>query len=405
MSREGNKRAPRRSNGAGSRRKLASGRWQWRITIKLPNGETRREAGTVDTKTEAEEALSRVRTDAARGQFSVNEKTTLGEYIQTWHELRQPHQAAKYTHGQKNMIDKHILPGLGKRRLSSITPRDLEVFYAGLTYQDDRDESTKGIKPLGDSMKRQIHNILRQAFAEAVRHGDLIRNPAEVARPRYTREAAQEEKVKAWTEEEAGRFYRVARQDRRGVAFCFMLSTGMRIGETLGLRWEDVEMGADSALVHLRGGVVSLSGKVQRSTPKTARSRRTLTVTGDALEILREMPEQVRLDKEAQGARYVGSDAVFTSARGLPIIPDNVYAPMQRLCKEAGVPYKGTHVLRHSFISIQGQHGLPVEVISAHVGHARASFTLDRYRTVFAKEREALTLNFSELIKDSDSDT
>jgi integrase len=390
---------PKRGNGRGSVRRLPSGRWQWRATVELQNGEVLRAVGTVDTKTEAEEALSRARTDAGRGQFNVTHSTTLDGYIRTWHALRQDAQAAKYTHGQKSLIETHIIPGLGKRRLSSITPRDLEAFYAGLQHQDKRREDTLG-KPLGDSMRRQIHNLLHQVFAEAVRHGDLSRNPADVARPRYTRAAAQDETSKAWTEEEAGKFYAVAREDRRGVAFCFMLSTGMRIGEVLGLRWENVEL--EAGRVHIKEALVSLGGKAHRTTPKTARSRRSMTIDGDALTILREMPERVALDKEAQGKHYVGSEAVFTSARGLPILPDNVYKLMRALCLQAGVPYKGTHVLRHSFISIQGQHGRAVEVISAHVGHARASFTQDRYRTVFDKERDALTLNFAPLTKDSE---
>lgn len=399
MARKAETPPPKRGNGRGSVRRLPSGRWQWRASVELANGEVKRVAGTVDTKTEAEEALSRARTDAARGQFSVTPKTTVEEYVRAWHDLRKDGQAAKYSHGQKNLIETHIVPGLGKRRLATVTPRDLEAFYAGLQHRDKRREETLG-QPLSDSMKRQIHNVLRQAFAEAVRHGDLTRNPADVARPRYTREAAQDETAKAWTEEEAARFYAVARRDRRGVAFCFMLATGLRIGETLGLRWENVDLGVGR--VHVREGLVSLSGKAHRTTPKTARSRRTVTVGGDALAILREMPQRVALDREAQGEKYVGSDAVFTSSRGRPILPDNVYKLMRALCEQAGVPYRGTHVLRHSFISIQGQHGRPVEVISAHVGHARASFTQDRYRTVFDKERDALTLDFSTLTKDSE---
>ncbi|ANE44448.1 hypothetical protein SU48_12515 [Deinococcus puniceus] len=79
-----------------------------------------------------------------------------------------------------------------------------------------------------------------------------------------------------------------------------------------------------------------------------------------------------------------------------------IYKRRRRLCLEAGIPYRATHVLRHSFISIHGQHGQAVAVLSAHVGHARASFTLDQYRTVFDKERAALTINFSPLTKDSE---
>lgn len=400
MTRKAEKDLPKRGNGRGSVRRLPSGRWQWRASIQLPSGETLRVAGTVATKTEAEDALSRARTDAARGQFAVTQKTTVEEYLLTWHAMREDTQAAKYSRSQKSLILKHIVPGIGKRKLSSITPRDLEAFYASLTHQDKRREDTLG-KPLGDSMKRQVHNLMHLAFNDAVRHGDLLRNPADTARPRYTRQAAQDDTAKSWTEEEAAKFYAVARADPRGVVFCFMLSTGMRIGEVLGLRWENVDL--QTGAVQVKEALVSLGGHRHRTTPKTNRSRRTLDVGGDALAILQEQPERAALDREAQGERYVGSDAVFTNSIGTPILPDNIYNLMKRLCQEAGVPYKGTHVLRHSFISIQGQHGRPVEVISAHVGHARASFTRDRYRTVFDEERKGMTLDFPALTKGTDS--
>lgn len=399
MARKAETPPPKRGNGRGSVRRLPSGRWQWRASVELPNGEVRRVAGTVDTKTEAEDALSRVRTDAARGQFSVTPQTTLGEYLNAWHAQREAGLAAKYAHSQKSLIENHIIPGLGKRRLSSITPRDLETFYAGLTHQDERREDTRG-KPLGDSMKRQIHNLLHLAFSEAVRHGDLMRNPADVARPRYTRDAAQEVKVKAWTLEEASAFYDVALQDRLGSVFCFMLSTGLRVGEALGLRWEHVDL--KTGRVHIREALVSLGGVAHRTTPKTPRSRRTITVSGDALEILREWKERPVLDREAQERRYVGSDAVFTNTLGGPILPDTIYRGLRALCAAAKVPYLGAHACRHTFISLQGASGQPIEVVSAQVGHARPSFTLDRYRTVFEKEREGLVLDFSTLTRRSE---
>lgn len=388
----------KRGNGRGSVRRLPSGRWQWRATVELPNGDVQRVAGTVGTKTEAEEALSRVRTDTARGQFSVSPQTTLGEYLKAWHALREGALAAKYARAQNSLIETHIIPGLGKRRLATITPRDLETFYAGLQHRDDRREETKG-KPLGDSMRRQIHNLLHLAFSEAVRHGDLMRNPADVARPRYTRDAAQEEKVKAWTPEQAASFYAVARADRLGSVFCFMLSTGLRVGEALGLRWEHVDL--KTGRVDVKESLVSLGGVAHRTTPKTPRSRRSFNVSGDALEILREWKERPTLDREAQskGKPYVGSDAVFTNTLGGPILPDTIYKGLRALCAAAKVPYLGAHACRHTFISLQGASGRPVEVVSAHVGHARASFTLDRYRTVFAEEREGLTLDFSALTK------
>lgn len=321
----------------------------------------------------------------------VTEKTTLEEYLRVWHEGRKATQALTYARSHESMMKTHVFPALGKRPLAKITPRDLDQFYTGLKQRDPRRKATFE-QPLGDSMKRLIHAMLHQAFADAVKHGELLRNPADVAKPRYTREAAREVAVKAWTDDEAERFYDVAREHHRGVVFCFLLATGLRIGEALGMRWENVDL--ETGKVYIQESLVSVNGHAHRTTPKTVRSRRPITVTGDALMILREQPEKAVLDAEAQGTRYVPSDAVFTNIIGGPILPDTVYGLMRRLCEEAQVPYKGTHVLRHSFISIQGKNGVPLEVISAHVGHARASFTQDRYRTVFEKEREGLTLEF-----------
>ncbi|CAM3902943.1 tyrosine-type recombinase/integrase [Deinococcus frigens] len=333
-------------------------------------------------------------------QFAVTQKTTLEEYLLPWHELRAPAQAAKYSRAQQGLILKHIVPGIGKRKLGSITPRDLETFYAALQHQDPRRQDTLG-KPLGDSMKRQIHNLLHLAFNDAVRHGDLMRHPADTARPRYTQQAAQDDTFKSWTEEEASKFYTVARVHSQGVVFCFMLSTGIRIAEALGLRWEHVDL--QTGAVRVEEALVSLGGHLHRTTPKTNRSRRTIHVAGDALAILQEQLEVDALKREAKGESYVGSGSVFTNSLGTPILPDNVYRTMKQLCKAADVEYKGTHVLRHSFISIQGQQGRSVEVISAHVGHARPSFTRDRYRTVFDEERKGLTLDSTALKKETES--
>ena len=287
------KQVPKRGNSRGSIRRLPSGKYQPRLTIEDLNGATRRvPLGTYKTKTEAEAALSAALTDAARGQFAVTERTTIEEYIKAWHEVKKRSQAATYARSHESMMNTHVIPGLGKRKLNSITPRDLDIFYAGLTshrkYGKARSEKQQEVKPLGDSMKRLIHNMLHQMFSEAVKHGDLLRNPADVTRPRYTREAAQNNAPKAWTDEEAARFYQVARQDARGVVFCFAMSSGLRIGEVLGLRWENVEMDEDFARIQIAEVLVSVNGKRHQTTPKTTRSWRDFKAKGDMLAILRE---------------------------------------------------------------------------------------------------------------------
>ncbi len=103
---------------------------------------------------------------------------------------------------------------------------------------------------------------------------------------------------------------------------------------------------------------------LHRTTPKTARSRA-------------ERPQQATLDREAAGERHVGSDSVFTNTLGAPILADNLYRILKRLCARAEVPYLGTHVARHTFASLLGASGVSIEVVSAVLGHAKLSFTLE----------------------------
>ena len=394
MSQKASKPSVKRGNRLGSVRLLKSGRWQWRATVTLPNGDLKRVVGTVKTKTEAEEALSQVRTDAKRGEYIVSSEMTLTDYIGPWLKLRAAaeSQAAKYIKNQNCLADTHIIPTIGNKKLTGIMAHDLQLFYAQLQCQDKRREDTLG-KPLGGSMKRSIHILLHQMFADAVLNGVLSRNPADLIRPRYTRQAAQDTAIKSWTPEEAAQFYAVARTSRWGVIMCFMMSTGLRLGEALGLRWASVDL--DKQQIVIQEALVSVGGNMTRTTPKTARSWRTLPISGDALAILKERSQQAILDQEVEGKRYIGSDSVFTNTLGKAVLSDNVYRNIRQLCAQAGVPYLGTHVARHTFTSMLGVKGVPIEVVSAHLGHAKASFTLDRYRTVFQSERRDITLDFS----------
>ncbi|UTA50086.1 site-specific integrase [Deinococcus radiodurans] len=248
-------------------------------------------------------------------------------------------------------------------------------------------------------MRRQTHNLLNAAYLLGLTDGVVTVNPAARARPVYVERGAA--RVKAFTPDEAARFYAAARADRWGWPLAFMLATGLRPGEALGLTWADVTMrgsaegGTLAAVVHIERTRSVSGGRVYEDTPKTERGRRSLTVTGDAARLLLDARAQAEREAGARlrhnGREYQSTGYVFVTRAGTPYRPDNLRRPMARLCQAVGVPVLTPHKLRHTWASVQAAAGVPVEVLSAELGHAAPSFTRDTYRHVYESERASLT--------------
>lgn len=322
---------------------------------------------------------------------------TLESFVNQWLTDRAPLYSWSYNRGQRSLYDLHIKPALGARMLSSITPADIERLYLEARQQDERRPKRKG-KPLSASMRKQLATLINMLLDDAVKHGLLARNPAEVIKGRHLRTLKERTKPtapKAWTRSEAIRFYSVARHDWLGRAFCFQLSTGMRIGEVLGLRWSNVDLTA--GLVRIEDNLQSQNGHRAHGPVKTVESNCEIWVTGDALEILKERVHQQELTREANPKQFVLTDAVFINTLGNFILPDTVYRRMAILCRRAGVPYRGTHVLRHTYVTLQYQRRTDNPLIADQVGHVDPAFTERVYRTVESGERSDLTLDLSKM--------
>lgn len=378
-------------------RQLGSGRYQWRTVVGLPNGTRQRVTGTATTMREAVRQREQARVDAQRQLYTPNTDTTLDEYAGRWLDARENMYSWSYVRGQRSMYQLHIKPALGARKLHTITPYDIERLYLEARQQDERNPARKG-NELSVSMRKQLATLTKMLLEDAVKHGLLARNPAEVIKPRHTRALQDRSRLtkqeKAWTAEEAAKFYLTARYDWLGRTFCFQLSTGMRIGEVLALRWGNVDL--DTGMVRIEETLQSRNGHRVHGPVKTAESNRVIRVAGDALEILKEQREQRELAREAYPDQYVDTDAVFVNTRGNYILPDTVYRPMVALCERANVPYRGTHVLRHTYVTLQFRKGTDGRLISDQVGHTDPAFTQRVYRTVNREERADLTLDLSQ---------
>lgn len=147
--------------------------------------------------------------------------------------------------------------------------------------------------------------------------------------------------------------------------------TGMRRGEVLGLRWQDVDF--EHARIAIRQTLISISYRTEVSTPKTHRSR-VVDLDADTVDILRKL--------YAERGRPAKTSFVFVDDDGAPIHPESVRVVFERLHPHAGVPRIRFHDLRHTHATIALRAGVPVKVISERLGHATPAFTLQQYAHV-----------------------
>jgi len=155
------------------------------------------------------------------------------------------------------------------------------------------------------------------------------------------------------------------------------LATGLRRGELLGLKWEDLDL--EQCTLRVQRQVSRINGEVVEAPLKTKNSYRTISLGEDAVGILKK-----------QRKKCGGSEYVFPSPTGGPISPDSVIQMLHRVLKRAGLPKVRFHDLRHTFATVALQNGVDIKTVSGMLGHYSAGFTLDTYAHVTTQaQREA----------------
>ncbi len=185
--------------------------------------------------------------------------------------------------------------------------------------------------------------------------------------------------------EQARRFLDVLQGHRNEALYALMLSTGLRRGEALGLKWTDLDE-AEGVLRVTRQLRRADAGLVIVDT-KTALSRRGVNLAPPMIELLRARRTVQRVEFEALGRVCADSDFIFTTSTGTPLDPRNLLREFKGLCMKAGLGDWHVHELRHSAASLMLAQGVPLQVVSRVLGHASIRMTADVYGHVLAPDR------------------
>ena len=272
---------------------------------------------------------------------------------------------------------KHIVPRIGRIRLTELTARDVQTMLNGFT--------ADGASP---QTVRNIHAVLRRALNHALRWGLVQRNVATpVDLPRLNRT-----EVRALSPSDARLILDAVEGDRIGPLVSVGLATGLRLGELLGLRWRDVDV--DGGSLRVRHTLQRLRGRgPQLAEPKTARSRRTIVLGPTVIAALKARRTQQLQERLWAGSRWREGDFVFSTTVGTPMIAGDVTARFQRLLRAADLPRMRIHDLRHGAASLLLSQGVHPRVVMQILGHSTIALTMNTYSHVIpALERDAADL-------------
>jgi integrase len=241
-----------------------------------------------------------------------------------------------------------------------------------------------------------IHAALRRALSDAVKQGLVARNVASlVSPPRFDRYEAQ-----TLTVEQAERLLEVAHGSHLDALLILALTTGMRRGELLALRWDDVDFKQSLVSVHRTMTRVGGYGYVEGE-PKTRSSRRRIVLPGVALEALKDHRERQAQVQLKVGETWQDKGLVFCDGSGRFFSPDVVLYRFGKLLREVGLPHMRFHDLRHSAATILLVAGVHPKVVQERMGHSTIAMTLDVYSHVLPSMQQEAAGKIDDLFKHS----
>ncbi|MEP7364874.1 MAG: tyrosine-type recombinase/integrase [Acidobacteriota bacterium] len=355
--------------------KTADGRWRGEIQAgKRPDGRSRVLIREAKTRRQVEEKLAKAQKSVASGIDLESQSTTLSAYLHHWLTERVTQRVKPATlENYEYICRKHLLPELGEVRLNKLTPQAVQELL-------NRKHAGGGISV---RTVRLIHSVLRIALNLAVRWRLVERNAADsVDLPRQTKT-----RVSPFIPDELVGFLSAIEGDRLRALYLLAVGTGMRQGEILALRWEDVDLVRQT--VTIRHSIRRAKGKgLLLGSPKSESSRRLLSLPILIVEALTVHKEAQEVERAAEGPKWKETGHVFTTFVGTPIDACNLGQRFRAMLQRHGLRRMRFHDLRHTCASLMLHEGQALKSVSDLLGHSQISVTADFYGHTFLEAKQ-----------------
>jgi len=336
------------------------------------------------TKREAEQELAKVAGAIAGGTHIAASRLLVDDFLRSqWLPAIRPTIRPTTHLSYVGHIENHLIPHLGRFSLQQLSPAHINALYAKLLDEPRRSKAlpenrkdAEELAPLRPATVRRIHATLHRALRDAVRWNLIGRNPADAADPPRA-VGCTGARVSVWSLSDLRKFLASEGETRNYPLWLLLITTGMRRGEAMGLRWQDVDLSANTLSV--RQTRVQLGYETVISTPKTEKGKRLVALDPATVEVLSRLQRLREVECTRKGRPLEPADVIFTDGEGEPLHPERATRLFRAAARRANVPVIRLHDLRHTHATLALSAGVHPKVVSERLGHANIGITLDTY--------------------------
>jgi integrase len=356
------------------------GKNSWRIKFDIegtPGVRQTRFVTVRGTKKEAQIEAAKIIAATSKGEYVDSSKETVAEFVTRWLRDWTTGNTSNKTYSRyEELLRLHLVPHVGMKRIQRLRATDLQSLYA--TLQREKGLAARTVL----HVHRCVHRMLRHAAQWGVVHQNvatLVDAPS-----------VQEAEIDILTPGEVQAVLRTLKGRPIYALATVVLGTGMRRGEMLALRWQDVEFG--SALLRVERSLEQTTkhGMVFKA-PKTKHGRRTITLPPSTVAELRAHWRTQQERRLALGLGRINDALVFGEDDGSPRSPNAVTKEWGKAMKAANIEAT-LHSLRHTHASVLIASGLDVLTISRRLGHGSPAITLKVYGHLFKTDDRAAAI-------------
>ena len=368
--------AKKRGQNEGSVFQRKDGLWVGAVTI---NGE--RLSKYEKTQKAAREWVKTTLAQVDSGLTFAGAQVKMKEFLEQWLITAKSSIRLRTFEQYTQVVNQHLVPVLGNLKLKDLRPDHIQTLYNS--------------KLASGSSSRTviiIHSVIHRALNHAVKLGLVGRNPADaVSHPRMPHREMQ-----TLTDNQVRELILVAKGTPLEAMYQLAVTTGLRQGELLGLRWSDLEWKTRKLKIQRQLQRYKETGLVFVE-PKTAAGRRVVTVGSATIQKLREHFNGQQLLRQASSNRWKDYDLIFPSSIGTPMENTNLLKRFKADLKKAGLPDIRFHDLRHTAATLMLQQGVHPKVVQERLGHSEIGMTLNTYSHVLPSMQDEAAEKLDEL--------